>query len=76
MCYDILFTRDSFVITEMSYTYVDSAVHDAGFYYERGPDDQLVLREGHAWPQTLWVEWALRRLNCRSHPVPLEPLGA
>jgi glutathione synthase/RimK-type ligase-like ATP-grasp enzyme len=63
MCYDILFTPDNFVITEMSYTYVDSAIHNANGYYELNTDDTLFFRVGHTWPQTLWVEWALCRLN-------------
>jgi hypothetical protein len=66
MAYDILFTKDKFVITEMSYAYLDSAPYNSRGYYEL-VDDNLVLRERHTWPQELWVEWALylgeRRLS-------------
>jgi glutathione synthase/RimK-type ligase-like ATP-grasp enzyme len=64
MCYDILFTPESFVLTEMSYGYLDSAIHNASGYYELNQNDQLVFREEHTWPQMLWIEWALIRTNC------------
>lgn len=65
MCYDIIFTENSFVITEMSYAYVDSYLYEANGYYVRDDDGSLAFIEGHTWPQELWIEWALRRLEQR-----------
>jgi len=59
MCYDILFTKDSFVITEMSYNYVDKALFASPGYYFRKADDELVFISGHIWPQSLWINWLL-----------------
>jgi glutathione synthase/RimK-type ligase-like ATP-grasp enzyme len=61
MCYDILFTSDSFVINEMSYAFVDKAVFNANGYYFLDPENQLAFINRHTWPQELWVDWALQR---------------
>lgn len=58
MAYDILFNEKGFVVVEISYTYVDSAPYKCRGYYEL-IDDNLLFKEGHFWPQELWVEWAL-----------------
>ena len=59
MCYDILFTKDSFVINEMSYSYIDRAIFNAPGYYEKLSDDTIEFRNGHYWPEELWVKWVL-----------------
>ena len=59
MCYDIIFTKDSFVITEMSYNYVDKALYNAPGYYEKNSTGELIFRDGHFWPEELWVKWIL-----------------
>ena len=61
MCYDILFRGKDYVIVEMSYAYVDSAVFSAKGHYERDCDDRLTFVERHTWPQSLWIDWALIR---------------
>lgn len=58
MAYDILFTDKGFVVVEISYTYLDSAPYKSRGYYELTGDD-LSFKEGHYWPQELWVKWAL-----------------
>lgn len=66
MAYDIVFTQDSFAVIEMSYAYLDAAVYGASGHYEIDESDTLAFRKGHTWPQELWVEWALRRVGCKS----------
>jgi hypothetical protein len=68
MAYDIIFKAKQFVITEMSYGYNDKAVYDVDGYYELLPDHQFVRRPGHTWPQELWVEWLMCRLEQRYGP--------
>jgi len=63
MAYDILFNDEGFVITEMSYSYSDSAIQNSGGHYELQEDDKLVYVEGHVWPQEFWIEWALHRIE-------------
>lgn len=63
MCYDVLFTKDSFVLTEMSYNYLDKAVYNANGYYTLCQDGSLKFETRHTWPQELWVEWALHRIE-------------
>jgi glutathione synthase/RimK-type ligase-like ATP-grasp enzyme len=61
MAYDILFKGSQFVINEISYGYLDSAPYRTAGYYELDDQGELSFRDGHMWPQTLWVEWLLRR---------------
>lgn len=61
MAYDVLFTNDGFVINEMSFAYVDTAIFNAPGYYEK-VKNVLIFHPGHTWPQELWVKWALQRL--------------
>jgi len=65
MCYDILFCGNNFVITEMSYGYKDFAVHDAPGYFYLQKDGSLTFKNGHYWPQQLWVQWALQRFEAK-----------
>ena len=78
MAYDIIFDKDGFYITEMSYAYVDSFLHNCQGYYRTNEDDSLSFVEGNIWPQQLWVEWALKRAaTCRkSGRVDYHPSGA
>lgn len=59
MAYDVLFNQEGdFVIVEISYGYVDTAVYNAKGYYildNEGKISKFV--EGHYWPQELWIEW-------------------
>jgi hypothetical protein len=59
MCYDILFTQDSFVINEMSYSYIDKALYNAPGYYEVSWDGALTFQDHHTWPEELWIKWIL-----------------
>ena len=61
MAYDILFTEDDFVINEISYGYLDSAIYKASGYYYLTNGGDLKFQEGHIWPQELWVDWALHK---------------
>jgi glutathione synthase/RimK-type ligase-like ATP-grasp enzyme len=64
MAYDLLETADGFVVVEMSYAYLDHAVHDAGHVWHR-TGNHLRRVEGAVWPQQLWVEWLLERWRMR-----------
>lgn len=61
LAYDILFRGQDFVVVEMSYAYVDHAVHAAPGHYELTDDDRVLYRPGEAWPQESWANWAVRR---------------
>jgi len=65
MAYDLLFRGDDFLIVEMSYGYVDSAVAAAPGHYTMDRDDRLRYEPGHVAPQELWVDWALRKAAAR-----------
>ena len=65
MAYDLLFRGDDFVIVEMSYGYLDSAVFQAPGHYVLGGDGRLLYEEGHMTPKELWVDWALRKAGAR-----------
>jgi hypothetical protein len=67
MACDLLFQNDRFVITEMSYAYVDKVIYGARGYYEL-IDGDLVFVQGHVWPQQKWVEWAVHRAQHRQAP--------
>jgi glutathione synthase/RimK-type ligase-like ATP-grasp enzyme len=61
MAYDLLFRGDEFVVTEISYGYLDSAVLAAPGHFLLGEDGRLAHQSGHVAPQELWVDWALRK---------------
>lgn len=61
MAYDLLFTPNGFIINEISYGYLASAIYNTPGYYQLLDDGRLQFVEGHTWPQELWVDWALRR---------------
>jgi glutathione synthase/RimK-type ligase-like ATP-grasp enzyme len=63
MAYDIIFDDGKFLLTEISYTYMDGAIHNADGYYEYLGNSELVFREGHTWPQHLWIKWFAHRLS-------------
>ncbi|MBU1054483.1 MAG: hypothetical protein KKC46_11745 [Proteobacteria bacterium] len=64
MAYDILFTESgNFVVVEMSYGYIDAALYKANGYFELLEKGNLCFHEGHTWPQELWIEWSLIRVN-------------
>jgi glutathione synthase/RimK-type ligase-like ATP-grasp enzyme len=63
MAYDILFTPEKFVVVEMSYAYLDSAVQMRGLYFRREDDGTLTGIEEKVWPQTLWVAWVMERIQ-------------
>lgn len=65
MAYDILFDSEKFVITEMSYAYVDTAVYNCKQHYEIDESGKMITKNGHVWPQDLWVEWALHRVKAK-----------
>ena len=65
MAYDILFTDKGFVINEISYAYLDTAIFNSKGYYNIW-DDKCEFIKGHVWPQELWVEWALNRAEVLS----------
>jgi len=65
MAYDLLFREGNFVITEISYAYLDTAIYKTQGYYELNPAGNLIYQRGQIWPQQLWVEWALSRIENR-----------
>ena len=62
MAYDIIFKEKQFVITEMSYGYLDTAPYHSDGYYEL-KDDAITYHQGHFWPEELWVNWLLKRMG-------------
>jgi glutathione synthase/RimK-type ligase-like ATP-grasp enzyme len=62
MAYDILFVKDGFVITEMSYAYSDVAIYQSPGYFEL-LNNKFIMHEGNFWPQFLWVDWLLLKLQ-------------
>jgi glutathione synthase/RimK-type ligase-like ATP-grasp enzyme len=52
MAYDFLYRKNEPVITEMSYAYADSAVHNCPGYW----DDALNWHDGQMWPEEAQVE--------------------
>lgn len=58
MAYDVLFNEKSeFVIVEISYGFVDTAVYNANGYYVLDNECRITeFIEGHIWPQELWIK--------------------
>lgn len=65
MAYDLLFRDDQFLICEISYGYVDSAVQACPGHYRRDDEGGLVWHPGHVWPQELSVKWLIESLLSR-----------
>jgi glutathione synthase/RimK-type ligase-like ATP-grasp enzyme len=63
MGYDVIFENDHFVITEMSYNYIDFIPHKSKGYYQRDANKAITFHAGHTWPEELWVKWLLKRGN-------------
>lgn len=63
MSYDLVRSGDDFVVLEMSYAYLDSAVYNAGRHYRRNAAGALDLLQRAVWPQELWIEWLVHRLK-------------
>ena len=64
MAYDLVFAENGdFKVIEMSYGYIDTAIHKTPGHYKLTDDDQLEFRAGHTWPQELWALWLLERLG-------------
>jgi len=63
MAYDILYLDGRMVINEMSYAYMDYALHDCPGTYRLLDNGTLEFIEGRVRPQTLWVEWTLERIQ-------------
>jgi len=59
MAYDILFRGDEFLVVEMSYGYLDGAVHDAPGSWRLGSSGDVVYVQGQVWPEELWIEHLL-----------------
>jgi hypothetical protein len=61
MAYDIIFKNEEFLITEISYGYNQNAIFNAPGYYEKLNTGKIIFKEGHYWPQYLWVEWLFNK---------------
>lgn len=57
MAYDIIFDKNKFLITEISYGYNQDAIYKAPGYYKKISNNKLIFIKGHYWPQYLWIEW-------------------
>lgn len=66
MAYDLLDRGDDYVLVEMSYGYVDTAVAGAPGHYRLDDSQGLLFTPGHIMPQELWVDWTLRKNATRS----------
>ena len=62
MAYDLLFQENEFLISEMSYGYLDKAIYNAPGYYVM-EDGAMQFNQRHTWPEELWVEWAIQTLE-------------
>lgn len=62
MAYDLLISNETFVINEMSYSYLDRALYNSPGYYIYNKDKITYLSK-HVWPQELWVELLIGRIN-------------
>lgn len=60
MAYDIIFNNDDPMITEISYGYNQTAIYNAPGYYEKN-NKELIFRDGHYWPQQIWIEWLFKK---------------
>jgi glutathione synthase/RimK-type ligase-like ATP-grasp enzyme len=63
MAYDFIFRDDSFLVTEISYTYLDHPIFKTSGYFECNGSGQLEFQKGHTWPEQLWVRWLAERLS-------------
>ena len=62
MAYDILFINGKYLITEMSYAYLDTAIFNAPGYYEL-TSNGINFQNIQIWPQSLWIEWLFIQLG-------------
>jgi glutathione synthase/RimK-type ligase-like ATP-grasp enzyme len=60
MAYDILFDENKFVITEISYGYLDSVPNQSARYFYL-QNNQIKRKDQKIWPQQLWAEWAIKK---------------
>jgi glutathione synthase/RimK-type ligase-like ATP-grasp enzyme len=64
MAYDILIDGSSnFLISEMSYGYLDRAIFNASGVYESVNDGGIEFKKGNFWPQEIWIKWALYKIQ-------------
>ena len=63
MAYDILIRGKEFLITEISCGYLDTAIYNTPGHYRVEADGRLSFNTGHVWPQELWVDWMLERME-------------
>jgi glutathione synthase/RimK-type ligase-like ATP-grasp enzyme len=65
MAYDILYKSDGdFVIVEISYGFVDTAVYNADGHYILNDNCEIAeYKEGHIWPQDLWVDYVCENIH-------------
>lgn len=60
MGYDLLFTKEGFVTSEISFTTVEKYLYKCQGYYELA-DDVLKFNPGHTWPQELILTYLERK---------------
>ena len=66
MAYDLLLKDDRFVITEMSYGYLDAVPYRTAGYHRLADDGRLEFVAGHFWPEALWAAWTVEKWKRRS----------
>lgn len=66
MAYDLLRGPQGWVISEMSYGYLDKALFQCAGHFWLDASGELRFRPGQIWPQTLWVKWLLMRAGVLS----------
>ena len=59
MAYGILFRGNESLVVEMSYNYLDDAVHNAPGSWRRSASGDVVFELGQVWPEELWIEHLL-----------------
>lgn len=63
MAYDILFLNHEFLVSEMSFGYMDTYLYNIDGHYITDESGGLLFKKGHTWPQELWIDWTLRKLR-------------
>ncbi len=63
MAYDILFEDNKALITEISYGYNHEVIYNTPGYYENLSNNEINFKQGHYWPEYLWVEWLFEKFK-------------
>ena len=74
MAFDIVYRDDQFLIVEMSYIYVDNAIHGTPGHYTLSEAGELAFHAGQIWPQELFVRHVRDCMQRDSVGTPRQPV--